>query len=99
MSEEETTTIKAEGDTTSDTAEGDKPKEIDVVTRAELAVKELAKATETKQAATRELKEERAKQILGGQTAASQAPEKKEPVSDEQYYKDVMSGKYNIKRE
>lgn len=96
MSEEETHKAEEQINTEGDTGEGDKSKELDPITRAEQAAERLEKATEARKDSTRELKEERAKQILGGQTTASQAPEKKAELSDEQYYKDILAGKYNL---
>ena len=82
-----------------DTDAGDKPKELDPIERANAAAERMEKANEEKKVILRENKEVVAKQILGGQTTASQIPEKKEPVSDVQYYKDVKSGKFNINKE
>ena len=99
MVEEETKTDIGEKKAEADSDDGDKPKELDAIERAELVAERLEKATEANKASIREKKEVIAKQILGGQTTASQVPEKKAEVSPEQYYKDVISGKYNVKRE
>ena len=98
MSEEKTETDSGEKKAETDSDPGDKPKELDTVERAELVAERLEKATEANKAAIREKKEVIAKQILGGQTTASQVPEKKEELSDEQYYKDVISGKHNVRK-
>ena len=96
MSEEE---IKKEEPTAGDTGKGDKPEELTEVDKIHAAAKRMEKANEARTKVIQEEKELEAKKILGGQTTASQVPEKKEEVSDEQYYKDVMSGKFNVKRE
>ena len=99
MVEEEEKTISGETKTEFDSEAGDKPTEDDPITRANAAAERLEKANAERKDSIREKKEVIAKQILGGQTAASQVPEKKEVVSDVQYYKDVLAGKYNVKRE
>ena len=99
MVEEETKTDSGEAKAEADSSAGDKPEETDPIERANAAAERLEKANAERKDSIREKKEVIAKQILGGQTTASQAPEKKEPVSDEQYYKDVLAGKYNVKRE
>ena len=95
MSEEETQ--KAES-TPADAGEGDKPEEPTEVDKVHAAAKRMEKANEARAKVVQEEKELEAKRILGGKTAASQVPEKKEEVSDVDYYKDVISGKHNIKK-
>ena len=96
MNEEET---KREEPTAGDPGKGDKLEELTEVDKVHAAAKRMEKANEARSKVIQEEKEMESKRILGGQTTASQVPEKKEEVSDEQYYKDVISGKHNIKRE
>ena len=101
MDEEQTTKEEEQKAPAADTKTGNKPEETDPIKLANIAAERLEKANEERSKVLRESKEFEAKRILGGQTAAGQAPEPPKETTDQDrkdYYQDVLKGKFNIKR-
>ena len=92
MSEEEKETKTEDQEpTSSDSGEGDKSEGVEIIKQQSTRIKELEKERDQKVM-------DEAKKQMHGTAEGGEEPVKKVEVSDEQYYKDVTAGKYNIKK-